>query len=123
MRNGNGADTAARVDFGNGLFVEESDAIPEQISSGRLQKQRTLAYRKFRFGADPQKAWRFLFETVVMISRQLFERRPFLASVANKLPFILADWAPWRRLDCFRKLRSALHADKIFHGHSFWRDL
>src|SRR6266496_2691095 len=123
MRNCDRADTAARVHLGNGVVVEESDAIPEQIASGRLQKQSTLAYRKFRFGADPQKTWRFFFETVAMISRQAFERRPFLASVTNKLPFILADWAPWRRLDCFRKLRSALHADKIFHGHSFWRDL
>ena len=91
MRNGNGADAAARVHLGNGVVVEESDAIPEQIASERLQKQSTLAYRKFRFGADPQKAWRFLFEPVVMISRQPFERRPFLASVTNKLPFILAS--------------------------------
>src|SRR5207247_9629455 len=91
------------------------DAIPEQIASERLQKQSTLAYRKFRFGADPQKTWRFFFETVAMISRQAFERRPFLASVTNKLPFILADWAPWRRLGFLSKLCSALHADKILH--------
>ena len=116
MRNGNGADAAARVHLGNGVVVEESDAIPEQISCGRLQKQSTLAYRKFRFGADPQKAWRFFFETVVMISRQLFERRPFLASVTNKLPFIFANGTPWRRLDCLRKLCSALYTDEIFHG-------
>ena len=76
---------------GSGLAVEKRDAIPEQISSVRLQEQSALAYRKFRFGADPQEAWRFLFEPVVMISRQPFERRPFLASVTNKLPFILAS--------------------------------
>ena len=91
MRNGNGADAAARVHFGNGVIVEESDAIPQQIPSGRLQEQSALAYRKFRFAADPQKAWRFFFEAVVMITRQPFERRPFLAFVTNKLPFILAN--------------------------------
>ena len=91
MRNGNGADAAARVHIGNGVVVEEGDAIPEQISSGRLQEQSTLAYRKFRFAADPQKAWRFFFEAVVMITRQPFERRPFLAFVTNKLPFIFAN--------------------------------
>src|SRR5947208_16026942 len=80
---------------GSGLAVEKRDAIPEQISSVRLQEQSALAYRKFRFGADPQKAWRFLFEPVVMISRQPFERRPFLASVTNKLPFILAAAVDW----------------------------
>ena len=68
---------------------------------------------KFRFGADTQKAWRFLFETVVMISRQLFERCPFLASVTNKLPFILANRTALRRSGAFSKLPSALHADKF----------
>jgi hypothetical protein len=119
MRNRDRADTAARVHLGNGVVVEESDAIPEQISSGRLQKQSTLAYRKFRFGADPQKAWRFFFEAVVMISRQPFECRPFLASVTNKLPFIFANGTACRRLRAFSELRPALHADEIFDGHTF----
>jgi hypothetical protein len=119
VRNGNGADAAARVHLGNGVVVEESDAIPEQIPSGRLQEQSTLAYRKFRFGADSQKTWRFFFEAVAMISRQLFERRPFLASVSNKLPFVFANWTVWRRLGFLSKLRSALRADKILGGHSF----
>ena len=57
-----------RVDFDSGLVVKKSDAIPEQISAGRLQKQSTLSYRKFRFSANPQKAWRFFFETALMIS-------------------------------------------------------
>src|SRR5438034_1169240 len=92
MRDCNGAEAAARVDFGSGLIVQESNAVPEQISAGRLQKQCTLPDGKFRFGADPQEAWRFLFESVMMIGRQPFQRRPFLASVTNKLPFILADW-------------------------------
>src|SRR4029077_3464436 len=117
--NGNGADAAARVHLGNGVLVEASDTIPEQISSRRLQEQSALAYRKFRFGADPQKAWRFFFEAVVMISRQEFERRPFLAFVTNKLPFIFANGTAWRRLRAFSKRRSALHTDKLFHGHSF----
>ncbi len=91
MRDCDGPDTAARVDFGSGLIVEKGDAIPEQIPSWRLQEQSALAYCKFRFSADPQKAWRFLFEAIVMISRQPFERRPFLAFVTNKLPFIFAN--------------------------------
>jgi hypothetical protein len=94
MRDCNGANAAARIYFGRGLVVEEGDAIPEQVSIGGLQEQSTLAYRKFRFRTDPEKPWRFFFEAVVMISRQLFERRPFLASVTNKLTFILANWTP-----------------------------
>jgi hypothetical protein len=93
MRDRDGADTAARVELGSGLAVEKRDAIPEQISSVRLQEQSALAYRKFRFGADPQKAWRFFFEPVVIISGQPFERRPFSAS--EQLPFILASAVGW----------------------------
>jgi hypothetical protein len=37
------------------VVVEESDAIPEQISSGRLQKQSTLAYRKFGSVPIPER--------------------------------------------------------------------
>jgi hypothetical protein len=33
-----------------------------------LEQQSALAYRKFRFGADAQKLWRFIFEAIVMIS-------------------------------------------------------
>jgi hypothetical protein len=121
MRDCNRTDAAARVDFGSGLVVEEGDAIPEQISSWRLQEQSALANRKFRFCADPEKPWRFLFESVMVISRQPFERRPFLASVTNKLPFILANRTALRWSGAFSKLRSALDADKIFHSGTFSR--
>src|SRR5438876_7523621 len=43
MRDRDGADTAARVELGSGLAVEKRDAIPEQISSVRLQEQSALA--------------------------------------------------------------------------------
>jgi hypothetical protein len=68
MRNRDGADAAACVYLGDCLVVQQRDAIPEQISSGRLEKQSALAYRKFLFSADAQKQWRFIFEAIVMIS-------------------------------------------------------
>jgi hypothetical protein len=80
-----------------------------------LQKQSALAYGKFRFGADPQKLRRFLFEAVVMVSHEPFERRPFLAGVTDELPFIFANWTAGRRSRSLSKLRPALHADKVFH--------
>ena len=115
MRDCDGADPAACVDLGGRVVVEEGDAIPEQVSSGRLREQSALADREFRFCADPQKTRRFFFEAVVMIGCQPFERRPFLAFVTNELPFVLANRTSWRRLCAFRKLRSALNADRIFH--------
>jgi hypothetical protein len=81
----------------------------------RLQKQSALAYGKFRFTADPQKLGRFLFDSVVMIGHDPFERRPFLAGVTDELPFIFANWTARQRTRSLSKLRSALHADKVFH--------
>ncbi len=115
MRNRDGADAAACVYLGDCFVVQQRDAIPEQISSGRLEKQSPLAYRKFRFGADAQKLRRFLFDAVVMISRKAFERRPFLAGVTDELPFILANWTARRRFRRIIKLRPALRADKVLH--------
>src|SRR4030095_14759579 len=98
MRNRDGADAAACAYLGECFVVQQRDAIPEQISSGRLQKQSALTYRKFRFGADSQKPRRFLFETIMVVSRKAFERRPFLAGVTDELPFIFANWAVRRRV-------------------------
>src|SRR6478736_7122070 len=115
MRNRDGADAAACVYLSDCFVVQQRDAVPEQISSGRLQKQSALAYGKFRFGTHAQKLWRFIFDSVVMISHEPFERRPFLAGVTDELPFIFANWTARRRFRSIIKLRPALHADKVFH--------
>src|SRR5439155_15244807 len=116
MRNGDGADAPARVYFCDGFIVKECDAIPEQISAGGLQEQCALTDGKFRFGADPEKLQRFIFEAVMMIYRQSFERCPLLTSVTNELPLIFADGAGGRRLFSLIKLCSTLDADDVFHA-------
>jgi hypothetical protein len=80
-----------------------------------LQKQSPLADRKFRFSADAKKLWRFIVEAIVMIRRNPFERRPFLARMTDELPFIFANRTARRRFHSLSKLRPALHADKVFH--------
>src|SRR6476619_6139291 len=87
MRNRDGADAAACVYLSDCFVVQQRDAVPEQISSGRLQKQSALAYGKFRFGTHAQKLWRFIF----------------------------ANWTTRRWFRSLSKLRPALHADKVFH--------
>jgi hypothetical protein len=52
-----------------------------------------LANGKFWFGADSEKAGRFAFSSVVMITREPIKRSPFLTGVTNELPFVLADGA------------------------------
>jgi hypothetical protein len=115
MRNRDGADAAACVYFGDCFVVQQRNAIPEQISPGRLEKQSALADCKFRFCADSEKPRRFIFDAVAMINREPFERRPFLTGVTHELPFIFANRTARRRFRSVIKLRPALHADKIFH--------
>src|SRR6266403_4200711 len=121
MRNRDGADAAACVYLGDCFVVRQRDAVPEQISSGRLEKQSPLAYGKFRFGADSEKPRRFIFDAVVMISRKSLERRPFLAGVTDELPFIFANWTARRRFRSLSKLRPALYADTVFHSAKSYR--
>src|SRR5882757_2080515 len=115
MRNRDGTDAATCVYLGDCFVIQQRDAIPEQISSRRLEKQSALSDRKFWFCADPQKLRRFIFDAVVMSSRKAFERRPFLAGVTDELPFILANWTARRRFRGLSELRPALHADKVWH--------
>jgi hypothetical protein len=55
-----------------------------------LQKQRPLAYGKFRFGADAEKLRRFILKAIAMIRREPLESRPFLAGMTDELPLIFA---------------------------------
>jgi hypothetical protein len=91
MRYRDRTDAAAGVDLCDCSIVQQCDAIPEQIPSRRLHKQSALADSKFGFGANAEKSRRFFFETVSMIGCQTVKRGPFLAAMAYKLPFILAN--------------------------------
>jgi len=115
VRNRDGANTAARFHFGDSFFVQQRNAIPEKISTRRLQEQRALADGELGLCPDAEKVRRFIFETVVMIGRQAFERYPCLAAVTNELAFVFANCATRRRVGSRAKLRSALHADKVLH--------
>jgi hypothetical protein len=115
MRNGNGTDAAAGAHFGDGFIVQQGDAIPEQISAGRLQKQCALRDGKFRLGADPEKVRCFVFKPVVMIAGEPARCGPFLTGVTNELPFVFAYGAGGRRVCRLVKLRSALYADEVLH--------
>jgi len=80
-----------------------------------LQEQCALSDGKFRLGTDSEKAERFVFNSIMMISRKPIKRSPFLTDVTNELPCVLADQAGGLRSRSLVKLRSALHADEIFH--------
>src|SRR4029453_764478 len=119
MGNCNGANAAARLDCPYSFFVEERDAIPKQISVRRPQKQSALTNGKFRFGPDPHKMRRLFSQAVSMTSSHSSKRRPGLAFMTHKLPFIFANWTGGWRLRAFIKLGSALNTDEVFHRGKF----
>ena len=82
--------------------------------AGKLTDQ---AFRNgnMNWDAEHEKLWRFVFAAIAMIFRQRRGRDPFLAVVSNELAFIFTDRAALRRFQRFVELRSALHADEIFH--------
>jgi hypothetical protein len=80
-----------------------------------LQEQCALADCKFRFSADAEKLRRFVFNAVVIIGGQALEHRPGLTRIPDELPLVFANRAARWRFRCCAKLRSALHADKVFH--------
>src|SRR5205807_10620943 len=115
MRDRDRPNASARLDLRDRLVVEQRNAIPQQISCGRRHKESALGNGEFRFRSDAEKLRRLFFEPVVMMQRQLLQRRPLLPAMTNELPFVLANRTSWRRLRCLAKLRPALHADKVFH--------
>jgi hypothetical protein len=115
MRDRDRPNTSARPDFRDRVVLEQRNAIPQQISCGRLHQQSALSNGEFRFRSDAEKLRRLFFDTVAMMPRQLLQRRPPLPVVANELPFVLADRTSWRRLRRLAKLRPALYADKVLH--------
>jgi hypothetical protein len=58
---------------------------------------------------------RLIFQAGSMTSGHSFERRPRLAFVTHKLPFIFANWTGGWRPRAFIKLGSALNTDEILH--------
>ena len=54
MRNCDRPDTATRLGFCDRLIIEESDAVPKQVPSGKLKEERALANREIRFSTDAE---------------------------------------------------------------------
>jgi len=70
---------------------------PQQISRGDCTSRARWAMPNSGSVPCRESCGRLFFETVVMIQRQLLQRRPLLPAMTNELPFILANRTLWRR--------------------------
>jgi len=92
MGDRDGVNSAQRLDQGDGVRVDQADAIPQNVSLFRPYKQRPLANPKGRHGRDTPNPLAFLMQYV-----------------PNKLPFVLTDGTVLRRVVSSRKLCSTGH--------------
>jgi hypothetical protein len=98
------------------LVVEERDAVPQDVPTGRADEQRALADREARLAADPDEAGRLLADLGAVVATQLPKGRPALAFPPDVLTLVFADGAARRRLGAFRELDPAGDADEVQLG-------
>src|SRR5205085_2730008 len=121
MRNRDRPDPADGLNPSDRCIIEESDTIPEQISSRKLEEQRALANREIRFSIDAEELACLFLEPVAMISGELVHRRPCLSFMTDVLPFVGADRASFWRRRGRAELGTALHTDEVRHEISEFR--
>ena len=66
--NGYGGEAAEPLHFLSGSFIDETDAVPQNVTAGALQQQGTLSDSKLRLGADTGQSRLLLPQDVVMVS-------------------------------------------------------
>jgi len=94
VRDGDGGDTAESADGADGFFIEETDAIPEDVAVRRLDEERALADGELRLSADANEVWLLLKDDVFPWAlAHFFERGPGLSVGADVLTFVEADGA------------------------------
>ena len=116
MRNRNGADAAARSSPRRRFRHPAMKYSPRADFRRAIARAMHVARWQIPVRCRFREARRFVFEAVVMITREPIKRGPFLTGVTNELPFVLADGTGGWRLCSLVKLRSALDADEVFHG-------
>ena len=116
MGDRDGGDAAETSHDLNRGFIDEGDAVPEDVADRRAQQQRALADGKLRHRADADQAGLVLPVAIEMAARERIERRPFLSAGRDELTLVLADRTPRRRLIRWRELAAAGLAQEGGHG-------
>src|ERR1039457_4521112 len=119
MRNRKATNSTERLHALDGLIVQQRHAVPQKISTMRLDEQGALSNRERRFGPDAEQIGPFSLDSIGMTFSQLIERGPLLPFPVNELPLVLANRATLWRPIRFAKLCATGDADIIVHSFAF----
>ena len=100
MRVGDGdrRQTAAPLNRGDRVVVDEADAIPEHVAGWGLDEVGLLTDSKTRLRGKSAQTRLDGLDGVAVLTAELGERGPALALMSDVLPLVLADQAARRRL-------------------------
>src|SRR5438874_8116015 len=116
VRHRDAVEAAARADGRDALVVDEAEAVPQEVASGRLDEQRTLPDADGWIGtesAEPRLEVAHL--DAVAFPAEPGQGDPALPTGWDVLPLVIADRAMRRRLFAFRLLDAACPADVGVH--------
>src|ERR1700680_1564902 len=116
MRNRDGRQASQCAHHFNGVFINQADAIPEDVLLAGLYQQGSLPDSKFWFGRNAPHAGAFLKENVAVLLLQLLEWDPLLSPQTYVLSFILTNRTGRGRIRRWRELGAASEADVSLHA-------
>src|SRR5438046_2802982 len=117
VRDGDGPHATELANGSNGGVVEQRDAVPQQVATGRSHQQGALADGEARLRADAGQP-EVLADLVDVVTLQLIQRAPLLARPADVLALVFADVAARRRRAGWSELHAAGHADVRGGSHT-----
>ena len=114
MRNANVLQAAAPLDVIDGGRIERAQAVPKNISFGRLQQESTLADAETGLQVECGERTLLQNDAHLVVITNVFKRRPLLAIQANELSLVFANRTARRRYSRLFKLCPAGDANR-FH--------
>src|SRR5436190_8500447 len=97
MRNGDGLQTAHRLDHLDNGLVQRRQTIPQDVAGGSPDEKRPLTNGELRLNADGEQSRLLPLDRVAMADSQLVKGRPLLACRLHVLPVVLANRTASRR--------------------------
>ena len=103
--------TTQRLNPGDGVVIEEANAIPQNVTAAGLNQEPTLTDGELWFRPDAPNSRALLIERVAMRGSQILQSRPLLPLQSDELAFIFAYGAAFRRAHGRGKLGPASHTN------------
>src|SRR5579872_2702355 len=103
--------TAECLNSGDGVVIEEANAIPQNITGAGLNQKSTLTDGELWFRLDAPNFRALLIERIVICGSQILQSRPLLPLQSDELALVFAYRAAFRRPHVSGKLGPTSHTN------------